>query len=505
MKSMINRILFLILISFTSNILLAQITFKVSDVVIATDIIEEVPYRDALEARIGAKIESFDCSKKDSSLIPTYAHSFVAALHHCFADHRPMVISPDMIWLMICQGLAQHINIKSDSLRKLLVDFEGKKQIIVENKFTKGEIDNDWGGEFQKFADSIKKYVNEELYKFLIPEFSTTTKTEQFAYQITLMKTVETYFDYLSVTECGIPYIILEGKPKDWKKIFKKARELDKYGMKFWTKNLLPTLEEFVKTSKGKPNQKFWKSIYKYNSSCGNDGISGWILTLFPYFSTDYEKKTRVNYERLPSGHSKINLNWLYYTDIYKMEVYSGFIGISQNKKTKALKPVIDWVIRDANSNEVQEKRSAFYKTPISNGGFSEDEHWGEIEIVETLELKEEEDEDFIKENGIYLTVEELPKFPGGEKKLNKFIKTNINYFQVDAENDNNGKVFVKFCINKRGKVCKISILEEINPLLDNEAIKIISAMPKWEPGRINGKKVNTWYTLPIDFSLNKN
>lgn len=101
-------------------------------------------------------------------------------------------------------------------------------------------------------------------------------------------------------------------------------------------------------------------------------------------------------------------------------------------------------------------------------------------------------------------TVEEKPEFPGGESALIEFISTNVQYPE-DAKNKGiQGKVFVSFVINKNGKVVEPKIMKGVDPLLDNEALRVISLMPDWKPGTQKGKTVNVSYVLPINFKLQK-
>jgi TonB family protein len=319
---------------------------------------------------------------------------------------------------------------------------------------------------------------------------------------------VDSYFKYLEASSCGIPEIKLEGTTKDWKTIYKNAKKLDNYGLQFWTKELLPILEEFINASKGKANKEFWQSIYKWNSNCGNDGVTGWVTKLFPYYYSDNGYVSRNGFrnslvypKELPTGIAKVNLNWIYgpspQPEIYEMEIYAGFLGLQQNKKTKAIKPLIQWAVRDKSSEKVRKYGAVFYTKrayiPIENSR----------DVVEISEIVVEEEEDYKLDDDAYLIVEKMPEFPGGETALRKFINSSIKYPQSAKENNIEGKVYVRFCVKRNGKVDKISIAKSVAPVLDNEALRAVSLFPKWKPGTIKGKKVNVWYVVPVNFSLN--
>lgn len=98
--------------------------------------------------------------------------------------------------------------------------------------------------------------------------------------------------------------------------------------------------------------------------------------------------------------------------------------------------------------------------------------------------------------------LQELPQFPGGENALLQWLGQNIVYPADAAENDIQGKVLVKFTVFKDGSVGNVEVAKSAHPLLDSEAIRVVSLLPKWIPGKLNDENVNVWYTLPINFNL---
>lgn len=102
-----------------------------------------------------------------------------------------------------------------------------------------------------------------------------------------------------------------------------------------------------------------------------------------------------------------------------------------------------------------------------------------------------------------FFIVEKMPEFPGGESALRQFIGNNIRYPVEAQEKGIKGKVYVNFVIGKTGHPIKISIAKGVHPLLDTEAMRVISLLPAWVPGRQRGKTVNVSYTVPINFELN--
>jgi TonB family protein len=102
----------------------------------------------------------------------------------------------------------------------------------------------------------------------------------------------------------------------------------------------------------------------------------------------------------------------------------------------------------------------------------------------------------------IYTVVEKMPAFPGGDDALIKFLSENIKYPEPAKEKGIQGKVIVKFCVTKEGEIEQVNVARGVDPSLDAEAVRVINALPKFEPGTQNGKTVNVWYTVPINFAL---
>ena len=128
-----------------------------------------------------------------------------------------------------------------------------------------------------------------------------------------------------------------------------------------------------------------------------------------------------------------------------------------------------------------------------------EDAEADEDTQVEIVEIAEEEEEE---EAQIFYIVEKMPVFPGGELGLRKYIATHVKYPNIARENGIEGKVYIRFCVTSTGTIEKVSILRGVDPILDKESVRVVKALPKWEAGEQRGKKVNVWYTVPINFQL---
>ena len=106
------------------------------------------------------------------------------------------------------------------------------------------------------------------------------------------------------------------------------------------------------------------------------------------------------------------------------------------------------------------------------------------------------------KDTTIYLTVEQSPSFPGGNKAMFHYIYSNLNYPDSAAKNNVQGKVYLKIVVEPDGSLSNIQVLKGIGYGCDKEAVRIISSMPKWEPGMINGKKVRAYFSVMVMFKL---
>ncbi len=104
--------------------------------------------------------------------------------------------------------------------------------------------------------------------------------------------------------------------------------------------------------------------------------------------------------------------------------------------------------------------------------------------------------------NGVYQIVEEMPKFPGGENALMDYVAKNVVYPKEAQEKGISGRVFVGFIVEKDGSVSEVKVLRGIGGGCDEEAVRVISGLPKWKPGKQEGKPVRVSYQMPINFKL---
>ncbi len=157
----------------------------------------------------------------------------------------------------------------------------------------------------------------------------------------------------------------------------------------------------------------------------------------------------------------------------------------------------------DVKPEEEMKTQEDLQKTKTTIGAFNvvgNDEVGGEVlkakeEIAQPEPPKEEE-------NKIFDVVEEQPSFPGGAGALMQWLRDNIKYPVIAAENGIEGRVIVQFVVSKTGSISDVRVARSVDPSLDKEAVRVVSSMPNWTPGKQNGSAVNVRYTLPVTFKL---
>ena len=121
--------------------------------------------------------------------------------------------------------------------------------------------------------------------------------------------------------------------------------------------------------------------------------------------------------------------------------------------------------------------------------------------VQEAVIVKEPEPEK-PKEEEIFQAVEQQAEFPGGTAALMKWLSSNIRYPEAAQQNDVQGRVTVKFVVEKDGSVSQAQIVKGVDKDLDKEALRVVNKMPKWQAGKNNGVAVRSYFTLPVQFRL---
>jgi hypothetical protein len=353
-------------------------TFKVDNVKKGSHKLSEWHKNDANRLKlVGLGVEG-SSGKGDEVTYGT--NNFVAALNTAYDQHLPLVLSPDILWLVIAQGLSLHVTNNAEELRHQFVNHEGKQHIeIYENSFVKGSPDNDWSHAFGQFSDRIKDYIGKKR-DLIVGDYSTTTAIDRAANEIILMEAMSKYFSYGMTTMCGIPEITLLGTVEDYKAIKGRVQAMSEFNLSWWTSKLEPIVDEFILAAQGKPNTTFWQRIYKESGGSGGPYIGGWMTHLFPYlrgrggafdhkndFTAKGETFSGLTDSSFHPGISKAEFVWTYYTQKFDMELGAGFTGYKY--ENDAIVPNVGWTVRDVNK-DVQVK----LMPTVSNSDYKERE-----------------------------------------------------------------------------------------------------------------------------------
>ena len=299
---------------------------------------------------------------------------FFKTIVRAYAEHRPLVFSPDMIWVLISQGFARYVNAHPEEMRDKLVSHTSKMELVVQSEKDLLSEDADWEKMIGDFTAQINENTKGDIAKTITADFSTTGITERITSQITLMETMKSYFDYVvHYIACGIPSVTLTGTPEDWQKVLEKTQQLEKYGIGKWTKSLVPILTEFVKASEGKADQAFWQSMVKKGRLDKLVGggcdfrqptvLDGWILKFFPDENGQTPDEVPHTH-KMPSERVYVDFKYkvispadgTVLTDI-PMQLVAGFIGTEVDTLTHALTPKMGWVVRQMEDSDSIVKR----------------------------------------------------------------------------------------------------------------------------------------------------
>lgn len=111
-------------------------------------------------------------------------------------------------------------------------------------------------------------------------------------------------------------------------------------------------------------------------------------------------------------------------------------------------------------------------------------------------------EDDVVSDQQIFDVVEHQPSFPGGQNALMQWLSDNVQYPQLAYDNGIQGRVIVQYVVEKDGSISEVTVSKSIDPSLDIEALRVVKSMPRWRPGKQNGKPVRVKYTMPVTFKL---
>ena len=326
-----------------------MITFKVDKVEPAVEALPTCNIKELLDIENHPSIYS-ENHKDELFVENSHAPSLISLFHMSFSQHRPLILSPDVVWLTIIQGIALHMDKHHEVLRKKFVDFLGQKTLTV----TLMELD--YSEVISQFSQLVSDETGESSELFRC-DFSTTSPDSRIASEIIMLSSFKHYFEMELVCVCGIPEITLKGETEDWEKLSLKLEHFRKYELDWWINKVQPVLSEFIETSKGNINLEFWQNIYKFQEEYNTKIVNGHICLLYPYTKdglTDMytnqnpfvlDRSNLVFSSSFPPGITSAPLLVNDMQNTCKMELKGGLLGIKQHKDL-CLEALPGWYIQ---------------------------------------------------------------------------------------------------------------------------------------------------------------
>lgn len=257
-------------------------SWKASKVSTAKDLFKSSCPRDYRRSRDVIQ-SSFPSSLFCTSHVSTSQHGFVWAVFHAYSYHYNLTIRPEDVWFSILIQLSFFVKAHAEELRSFFISHQGQKELEVINV---GSIESaDFGAMALQMTRLIEKsVVDEELRSWIMPDFSTTTESDNVVAAILMMGTLQKYFSY-SMTLCyGIPSVTLLGERKDWVSIVEKLDKLHRLGDEppRFAQLLRPVLNHFVQSFDSPDSPEvlsFWSKCAHESSGSGPHWLTGWVST----------------------------------------------------------------------------------------------------------------------------------------------------------------------------------------------------------------------------------
>jgi TonB family protein len=157
-----------------------------------------------------------------------------------------------------------------------------------------------------------------------------------------------------------------------------------------------------------------------------------------------------------------------------------------------------------ATEEEQLELQEPVNTTDATEAALNESSQSGNDAKTESSVTDENENtsESSVVDNKVYSVVEQMPNFPGGEAALLEYISANLKYPQSALEQGTQGTVMLRFVVTGTGDIGEVQILKGLDPDCNNEAIRVVKSLPKFNPGMQQGRPVSVWYTIPVRFVI---
>lgn len=302
------------------------------------------------------------------NIVSLQQNALIECISLAFYKHHPLELSPDVIWMAICQGFSLHINQNAEILRDKIVKHQGQKDLILwlPNFSPHSRDIKDWERCVSGFTEKLSEELAQSRFhqELLNVKFSTTTQVESISQKIVWMDCMKRYFRYVGMCGCAMTEIHLKGNLRDWILIKKSIQKMRGFEIDWWIDVLDDVLDNFISAFQGRPDINFWKSTArKYGMSGQDEPFTGWINTFFPYIKDGSNgngyvqfkelmhwktKEVKIYYFSFPSGQNEVPIiiNDLSDRSTHKFLGVSGFFGVEQDPNTGAVRTKIGWGLK---------------------------------------------------------------------------------------------------------------------------------------------------------------
>lgn len=265
-------------------------------------IIERNPAFGKALGKKGSIIQQSSSPSSKTTTLNDAPRGLLSAVCTAYNQHHHLILRPDDVWQAILTQFSFYVNANAAALRDRFVDFDGKKSLVITSAGTLFTYN---------FGSFAKRMVDEQISKnlkdasvtdWLLPKFSTTRDEDRIVSAVTIMSTLQAYFEYTCMLMCGIPTVTLEGTVRDWRLLRQKIDRLPQYDvsssspknvMSEWHSMLSKVLDEFVKSKEGNPDLHFWDTVCSHlDGGSGPIYLSGWV-TVFACFNAEGKWKGR--------------------------------------------------------------------------------------------------------------------------------------------------------------------------------------------------------------------
>ena len=257
-------------------------------------------------------ISLYRCSMDLKKKIKMTEHPVLTAYYTAFLEHYPVIVSPDILWMLILEGFNRHVSLNSKKLKSKFVKKNDDKIVIVQQPKGDKSINKvsaqRQGDIFTEFIQQSKEYIDGTVLHLFTPYFSTTTEDIEYSCQLSIMSIILPYVTFVKKFNsrgfcgaCAFPYIKLQGTLQDYKQLKLKVEGLKGYLIDDWLKKISLIIDKIIETKKGNIDKKFWDNMITNKKRVYKDIMSkevpdaheakkyekieifGWIFDFFPF------------------------------------------------------------------------------------------------------------------------------------------------------------------------------------------------------------------------------